>query len=46
MQRIDIAVVSKLLGHKKLETTMIYTHVLDKYKTSEVKKAFGKLQLN
>lgn len=32
----DIYTVSKLLGHRELQTTQIYAHVLDKKKQSAV----------
>lgn len=34
----DIFVISKLLGHRELKTTLIYTHLLDKAKRDAVNK--------
>ena len=35
---VDIYTVSKLLGHKSLETTQIYAHILDRRKQAAVSK--------
>jgi integrase len=36
--RTDIYTISKMLGHKSLRTTQIYTHVVDKLKKEATKK--------
>ncbi len=36
MQGVDIFTVKELLGHSKIETTMIYTHLLPKHKRMAV----------
>jgi site-specific recombinase XerD len=36
--KIDIVAISKMLGHAKLSTTMIYTKVLNESKKTEVAK--------
>lgn len=46
INKIPLAVVSKLLGHSDLKTTMIYAKVVDELKNEEMNRAFGNLSLN
>lgn len=38
MEGIDIPTVAELLGHKKITTTMIYSHLTKKHLKKAVKK--------
>lgn len=46
INNIPLSVVSKMLGHSDLKTTMIYAKVVDEIKNDEMTRAFGKLSLN
>jgi site-specific recombinase XerD len=46
INKIPLAVVSKMLGHSDLKTTMIYAKVVDEIKNDEMERAFGKFSLN
>jgi len=39
-QGVDIAVVSKLMRHNQIDTTMIYTHISDKLKKKAIDDSF------
>ncbi len=46
LNKIPLAVVSQMLGHSDLKTTMIYAKVVDELKNEEMTRAFGNLRLN
>ena len=39
---VDLAVISRILGHAQLTTTMIYVHANAKHHADNMDKAFGK----
>ena len=45
MRNIPLAVISKLLGHSEIKTTMIYAKVVDDFKADEMTRAFGEINL-